>query len=78
MNKRLEKRHKRQVTRARERVKLSAPDLRIAGTTEAVREASRALVGHGSRPPAPYAAPPRGSHTDGTAAVSETKAEVAS
>ena len=78
VNKRLEKRHKRQVTRARERVKLSAPDLRSPEQLMAVREASRALVGHGSRPPAPYAAPPHGGRTDGPAAVSETKAEVTS
>jgi hypothetical protein len=57
MNKRLEKRHKRQVTRARERVKVSAPDLRTPEQLKAVREASRALVGHGSVAPAPYAVP---------------------
>ena len=78
MNKRLEKRHKRQVTRARQRVKLSAPDLRSPEQLKALREASRALVGHGSRPPAHYATPPHGSHIDGTVAVNETKAEVPS
>ena len=57
MNKRLEKRHKRQVTRARERVKVSAPDLRTAEELKALREANRALVGHGSRIPAPYSTP---------------------
>jgi hypothetical protein len=56
VNKRLEKRHKRQVARARERVKVSAPDLRTPEQLRAVREASRALVGHGSIPLAPYAA----------------------
>ena len=57
MNKRLEKRHKRQVTRARERVKVSEADLRTPEQLRAVREANRALVGHGSLPLAPYAAP---------------------
>ena len=57
MNKRLEKRHKRQVTRARGRVKVSAPDLRTPEQRKAVREASRALVGHGSVLLAPYTTP---------------------
>ena len=57
MNKRLEKRHKRQVTRARERVKTSAPDTRTPEQLKAVREANRARVGHGSVPLAPYTTP---------------------
>jgi hypothetical protein len=55
MNKRLEKRHKRQVARARERLKTSAPDLRTPEQLKALREANRALVGHGASPLAPYA-----------------------
>ena len=43
MNKRLVKRHKRQVARARERVKLSEPDVRTPEQLAAAREASRAL-----------------------------------
>ena len=41
MNKRLEKRHKRQVSRARERVKVSEPDVRTPEQVRAAREASR-------------------------------------
>jgi hypothetical protein len=41
MDKRLAKRHKRQVARARERVKLSEPDVRTQEQIEAAREASR-------------------------------------
>ena len=44
MNKRLAKRHKRQVARAKERVKLSAPDLRTPEQLAAAREASRAVT----------------------------------
>src|ERR1017187_7537851 len=39
MNKRIEKRHKRQVARARERVRLSEPDLRTPEQVKAAREA---------------------------------------
>jgi hypothetical protein len=41
MNKRLEKRHKRQVARARERLDTSAPDLRTPEQIKAAREVSR-------------------------------------
>lgn len=41
MNKRLAKRHKRQVTRERDRVKLSEPDVRTPEQIKAAREASR-------------------------------------
>ena len=43
MNKRLVKRHKRQVARAKERVKVSEPDLRTPEQLAAAREGSRAL-----------------------------------
>ncbi len=46
MNKRLEKRHKRQVARAKKKVKLSEPDVRTHEQIEAAREASRANTGH--------------------------------
>jgi len=42
MDKRLAKRHKRQVARARANVKTSEPDLRTPEQIEADREASRA------------------------------------
>jgi len=41
MNKRLLKRHKRQVSRAKERVKLSEPDVRTPEQIGAAREACR-------------------------------------
>jgi hypothetical protein len=44
MSKRLEKRHKRQVSRARERVKVSEPDVRTPEEIKAAREVSRAIV----------------------------------
>jgi hypothetical protein len=59
----LEKRHKRQVTRAREKVKLSEPDVRTPEQIKAAREASRAIAGHSSAPLAPYAATPSASHS---------------
>jgi len=45
MNKRLVKRLKRQVSRAKERVKLSEPDLRTPEQIKAAREASRPAGG---------------------------------
>jgi hypothetical protein len=55
MNKRLEKRHKRQVSRARERVKLSEPDVRTPEQVAAAREASRAVGVLRNDPHANYA-----------------------
>jgi hypothetical protein len=57
MNKRLEKRHKRQVTRARERVKLSEPDVRTPEQLAAAREASRAVTVVRRDPHANYSKP---------------------
>jgi len=45
MNKRLEKRHKRQVARAGERVKLSQPDVRTPEQVKAARESSQGMTG---------------------------------
>jgi hypothetical protein len=59
MNKRLMKRHKRQVLRAKERVKLSEPDLRTPEQIAAAREASRAVGGRHDVPRPPYATPTR-------------------
>ncbi len=57
MNKRLEKRHKRKVARARERVKLSEPDVRTPEQIAAAREASRAVGVLRKDPRANYATP---------------------
>lgn len=50
MNKRLEKRHKRQVARARDRVKLSEPDVRTPEQLASAREASRSVAVRRSDP----------------------------
>jgi len=57
MDKRLQKRHKRQVARAKERVKLSEPDLRTPEQVSAAREASRSLTGRRNDPHAFYSTP---------------------
>lgn len=57
MNKRLLKRHKRQVARAKERVKLSEPDLRTPEEVRAAREASRPNAGRRDGPGAHYSKP---------------------
>jgi hypothetical protein len=44
MNKRLLKRHKRQVSRAKERIRLSEPDVRPPEQVRAARQASRAAT----------------------------------
>ena len=48
MDKRLAKRHKRQVTRAKQHVKTSEPDVRTPEEIKAAREASRPAGGHTS------------------------------
>jgi len=57
MNKRLVKRHKRQVARAKDRVKVSEPDLRTPEQLQAAREASRSLTGRRNDPHAFYSTP---------------------
>jgi hypothetical protein len=47
MDKRLAKRHKRQVSRKNERVKLSEPDVRTPEEIKAAREAARATMARG-------------------------------
>ncbi|MDX1981606.1 MAG: hypothetical protein SFV51_15160 [Bryobacteraceae bacterium] len=71
MDKRLQKRHKRQVLRARERVKTSEPDVRTPEQIRAAREASRPAVGHRNDASKSYAGPARGqaSATDSRAKV---------
>jgi hypothetical protein len=75
MNKRIEKRHKRQVARARERVRLSEPDVRTPEQVKAAREASRPAGGRRNDPHAYYATPPSRDHA-GPAADSPAKADV--
>ena len=74
MNKRLLKRHNRQVSRAKERVRLSEPDLRTPEQLKAAREASRPAGGWGSGPHANYSAPSLRNHA-GPAAGSAAKAD---
>jgi hypothetical protein len=54
MDKRLQKRHKRQVARAKAHVKLSEPDLRTPEQIAAAREASRPAAGAHNGLPANY------------------------
>lgn len=58
MNKRLAKRHQRQVARAKDRVKLSEPDVRTPEQLAAAREASRAVSSVRHDPHAHYSAAP--------------------
>jgi len=58
MDKRLEKRHKRQVQRAREHKKESEPDVRTPEQIKAAREAAHTFGDHRHGPPPPYLAPP--------------------
>jgi hypothetical protein len=48
MDKRIAKRHKRQVSRAKQKIQLSEPDLRTPEQIKAAREVSRVANGHGS------------------------------
>jgi hypothetical protein len=76
MNKRLEKQHKRQVSRAKARVKLSEPDLRTPEQVAAAREASRAVAGRRTDL-RPYYSTPTPNHP-GPAATSAVKADAGS
>jgi len=58
MNKRLEKRHKRQVARTKERTRVSEPDLRTPEQLAAAREISRSVTGRRTEPRANYATTP--------------------
>ena len=58
MNKRLLKRHKRQVARAKEHVKLSEPDVRTPEQIRAAREASRPDAARRDGPLTHYPKPP--------------------
>ena len=75
MDKRLQKRHKRQVSRAKERVRLSEPDLRTPEQLRAAREASQPAGGWRNRTRALYSKPSV-PNPAGPAADSEAKGEV--
>ena len=74
MNKRLEKRHKRQVLRARQRVKVSEPDVRTPEQVSAAREVSRSVATRRDTLREPYATPPARGHAS-PAADDTAKAE---
>jgi hypothetical protein len=73
MNKRLLKRHKREVSRAKSQVKLSQPDLRTPEQIRAAREASRP-TGSRSHGPGAHVAPrgPRHVPARGTGSAAKT------
>jgi hypothetical protein len=54
MDKRLQKRHKRAVARAREHVKVSEPDVRTPEEVKAAREASRPAAARHDGPQTSY------------------------
>jgi hypothetical protein len=73
MDKRLAKRHKRQVSRERERVKLSEPDLRTPEQIKAAREASRATRGSSGDGNVRSSMPAfRNAHVQGTGSAAKT------
>lgn len=74
MNKRLLKRHKRQILRAKERVRLSEPDLRTPEQLRTAREASRPAGGWRLGGQALYAAPTIGNR-DGHATDDKAKGD---
>lgn len=57
MNKRLHKNHKRKVSRARERIILSQPDVRTPEQLQAARESSRRITRMNDNSPGPYSSP---------------------
>ena len=73
MDKRLAKRHKRQVARAKERVHISEPDVRTPEEIEAAREASRPDLSRGMNPaPRGSAQPVRSSRATSTGSAAKT------
>jgi hypothetical protein len=67
MDKRLLKRHKRQVLRAKEHAKTSEPDLRTPEQISAAREAARSATGQRNDPRAHVATSPVRNRVAGTA-----------
>jgi len=74
MDKRIQKRHKREVSRAKARVRLSEPDLRTPEQVKAAREASRPAAARRDGPQAHYGTPMARSHAR-LAAHSTAKAD---
>lgn len=74
MDKRLQKRHKRQVARARERVKVSEPDLRTPEQLAAARELSRSVSDRRADARLPYST--SSPNSSGPAAAGAAKSEV--
>jgi hypothetical protein len=74
MNKRLLKRHKRQVARAKDRVRLSEPDVRTPEERKAAQEASRSPSGRSNDAQATYNTPAVRSHA-GPTSGSKAKAD---
>jgi hypothetical protein len=72
MDKRLAKRHKRQVARAKANVRLSEPDLRTPEQVKAAREASRPDTRAGTKDKVASSRPP---FRSGTAAVTGSAAK---
>jgi len=75
VNKRLLKRHKRQVSRAKERVKLSKPDVRTPEQISAAREAGRPSGGWRNGTQAHRASPSTHNHA-GPSVGSAAKTDV--
>jgi len=75
MDKRLAKRHKRQVARAKEHIRLSEPDVRTPEQIKAAREASRPADGGGGDAGARSAMPSfRNRRAPGTGSAAKTDA----
>jgi hypothetical protein len=75
MDKRLAKRHKRQVARAKEHVKVSEPDIRTPEQIKAAREASRPEIARGTEATVRSTAPSfRGGKAPGTGSAAKTDA----
>ena len=64
MNKRLLKRHKRQVARAKNRIRLSEPDVRTPEQVRAAREASRAATDRRTGAHPRYSTSPTQTHAE--------------
>jgi hypothetical protein len=77
MDKRLLKRHKRQVSRARQHVKVSEPDLRTPEQISAAREVSRSVSSRRDALREPYVSPtvqhPSSPAADGAATAEESE-----
>jgi hypothetical protein len=75
MNKRLLKRHKRQVSRAKERIRLSEPDVRPPEQVRAAKEASRAATDRRTGAHPRYSTPPTQNRAETTDAALQPVSE---